>query len=473
MHQLRRNILLEGLVLSDLLAVAASLALGLFLSATRVHHAAFGDFLSMRISLRNSLVMAAFLAASQAILRRCGLYRSRRLGSRRELCIEIAQAVSLAALLLGALAVMFRIEAFDRSCLAVFWLAAATGLTATRAGIYHGLKILRRKGRNLRHIVIVGAGPRGQRFAEALASRAELGYCVLGFLDDGTAPAGGVPLLGPISELPRLLREGPVDEVAVALPIKTYYAEVSRIVSLCEERGVVVRLPGDLFDARLARVESEQFEDLSVLTMFTVPGSASCFLIKRAADVILSAIGLMVAAPVMALIALAIRLDSPGPVFFCQLRAGRNGRRFCMWKFRTMAADAEMRQPELEARNEVRGAAFKIRHDPRATGVGRLLRRSSLDELPQLVNVLAGDMSLVGPRPLPLRDATRLSEDWHRRRFSVRPGLTCLWQAGGRHALGFDDWMRDLHYIDHWSLLLDLKILFRTLPAWWTGAGAS
>ncbi|HYM10507.1 MAG TPA: sugar transferase [Bryobacterales bacterium] len=474
MHQLRRNILLEGLVLFDMLAVAASLALGLFLSATRVHHAMFADFLSMRISLRNVLVVAAFLAASQAILRHCGLYRSRRLGPRRGLYIEIAQAVSLAALLLGALAVMFRIGAFDRSCLAVFWLAAAAGLAASRAALYRCLKILRRGGRNLRHIVIIGAGPRGQRFAQALASRAELGYRVLGFLDDGTAPAGGASLLGPIGELPRLLREGPVDEVAVALPIKTFYAEVFRIVSLCEEQGVVVRLPGDLFDARLARIESEQFEDLSVLTLFTVPGSARCFLIKRVADVILSAIMLLLAAPVMALIAVAIRLDSRGPALFSQLRVGHNGRRFRIWKFRTMAADAEARQPELEPLNEVRGATFKIRLDPRVTRVGRWLRSSSLDELPQLVNVLAGDMSLVGPRPLPLRDVARLREDWQRRRFSVRPGLTCLWQAGGRHALGFEDWMRlDLHYIDHWSLLLDLKILFRTLPAWWTGAGAS
>jgi exopolysaccharide biosynthesis polyprenyl glycosylphosphotransferase len=249
---------------------------------------------------------------------------------------------------------------------------------------------------------------------------------------------------------------------------------VERIVSLCEQHGVVVRVPGDLFAVRLARVESEQFEDLSVLTLFTGCGSAPASLVKRAADVALSAAALALAAPLMALIALAIKMDSRGPVLFRQTRMGCNGRRFRMLKFRTMTADAEARQPELEHLNEVCGAAFKLRNDPRVTRLGRWLRRSSLDELPQLINVLAGEMSLVGPRPLPLRDVDRLNQDWQRRRFSVRPGLTCLWQAGGRHRLEFEEWMRlDLDYIDNWSLLLDLKILFRTLPALWTGAGAS
>lgn len=195
--------------------------------------------------------------------------------------------------------------------------------------------------------------------------------------------------------------------------------------------------------------------------------------IKRLVDVAIAAPALIALLPLLVLIAMAVRLDSPGPALFLQIRVGQNGRRFRMWKFRTMFDGAENRQAEIEERNEVRGAAFKIRDDPRVTRLGRWLRRTSLDELPQFVNVLLGEMSLVGPRPLPLRDAGRLPEDWQRR-FAVRPGLTCLWQAGGRHRIGFDDWMRlDLDYIDNWSLLLDFKILLRTVPAVWTGAGAS
>lgn len=466
---------MQGLMAFDALVVALCLGAGVFVSATEVRHLAFDDFLSVRISLGNVLLTLLFLGASHYTFLHCGMYRSRRLSRKGDLYRQILQAVSICVLLLGALAVVFRIEAFDRSFLLAFWISAVITLTASRSLLYGWLEVVRARGRNLRRVLIVGAGARGRRFVEALENRAELGYSVLGFLDEGTfAARAGSRLLGTFDDLPRLLRSQQVDEVAVALPIKTFYSEVSRIVALCERQGVVVRLPGDLFDAHLARMESEQFEDLTVLTLFTLHGSAPRFAVKRLADIIASAAGLAVSAPLLGLIALAVRLASPGPALFSQLRIGQNGRRFRMWKFRTMTVDAEARLPELEPLNEVRGAAFKIRNDPRVTRLGRWLRRTSLDELPQLINVLKGDMSLVGPRPMPLRDADRLSEDWQRRRFSVRPGLTCLWQAGGRHSIPFDDWMRlDLDYIDNWSLLLDLKILLRTVPAVWSGAGAS
>jgi lipopolysaccharide/colanic/teichoic acid biosynthesis glycosyltransferase len=182
----------------------------------------------------------------------------------------------------------------------------------------------------------------------------------------------------------------------------------------------------------------------------------------------------MIFSPLLLLVALGIKLDSPGPVFFIQERMGYNKRRFRMIKFRTMSADAEARMKELEHLNETDGPAFKIRHDPRMTRIGRLLRKLSIDELPQLINVLLGDMSLVGPRPLPMRDVHGLEVAWQKRRFSVKPGLTCLWQVSGRSNLSFEQWMQlDLEYIDRWSLALDCKILLKTIPAILSAEGAA
>ncbi|PWB82109.1 MAG: sugar transferase, partial [Candidatus Methylomirabilota bacterium] len=196
--------------------------------------------------------------------------------------------------------------------------------------------------------------------------------------------------------------------------------------------------------------------------------------IKRVIDFFGSAAAMIVFAPLFAAIALAIKLDSRGPVFFAQERIGLGRRKFRMLKFRTMEVDAEQRQAEIEALNEVDGAAFKIKDDPRMTRVGRILRKFSLDELPQMWNVFVGDMSLVGPRPLPIRDVQRFDSAWQNRRFSVRPGLTCLWQINGRHEIDFDHWMElDLQYIDSWSLSLDFDIMFKTIPAVLRGTGAS
>jgi exopolysaccharide biosynthesis polyprenyl glycosylphosphotransferase len=195
---------------------------------------------------------------------------------------------------------------------------------------------------------------------------------------------------------------------------------------------------------------------------------------KRLFDLLGSAMLLLLLGPLLALTALLLRLSSPGPIFFRQERIGINKRRFYIWKFRTMVVNAESLMPHLEAQNEVSGPVFKIKNDPRITPLGKWLRRTSIDELPQLFNVLRGEMSLVGPRPLPIRDFEGFSEDWQRRRFSVRPGITCLWQVQGRNEIGFDRWMElDLEYLDQWSLWLDLKILAMTIPAVMKGSGAA
>ena len=196
--------------------------------------------------------------------------------------------------------------------------------------------------------------------------------------------------------------------------------------------------------------------------------------IKRTLDIAVSLVMLLGLAPILLLAALLIKYDSPGPVFFVQKRLGINKRRFWLFKFRTMTSDAEARIAELEQFNEMSGPVFKIKHDPRITRIGKYLRKCSIDELPQLINVLKGDMSLVGPRPLPERDYHGFNADWQRRRFTVKPGITCLWQVNGRNNIPFDDWMKlDMMYIDNWSLELDFKILLATIPAVFSGSGAA
>jgi exopolysaccharide biosynthesis polyprenyl glycosylphosphotransferase len=260
----------------------------------------------------------------------------------------------------------------------------------------------------------------------------------------------------------------------IALPIKSYYQQASRIMTQCEEQGVICRYLSDLFHTRLAHLEPGNFEDKAVISHYTAAFDPFSLFIKRIVDIAGSLILLISLAPAFLIVSLLIKQDSPGPVFFMQDRVGLGKRRFRLYKFRTMVADAEKRMREIEHLNEVSGPVFKIREDPRITRTGKFLRKTSIDELPQLINVLKGDMSLVGPRPLPIRDYNGFDEDWHRRRFSVRPGITCLWQCNGRSDITFDKWMRlDMEYIDNWSLLLDLKILAMTIPAVLRGSGAA
>jgi exopolysaccharide biosynthesis polyprenyl glycosylphosphotransferase len=263
-----------------------------------------------------------------------------------------------------------------------------------------------------------------------------------------------------------------VDEVLIALPIKSRYAQIQQAIEECERAGVQSRYSPNLFPSRLARPRLETPGGQPAIAMKVVSDDYR-LVVKRAMDILLSSIGLMAIAPLLAAIAVAVKVTSKGPVIFGQERYGWRKRRFTMYKFRTMVTDAEALQGTLESRNEAVGPVFKIQNDPRVTPLGRFLRKSSLDELPQLWNVLRGDMSLVGPRPLPMRDVHRFENAWLMRRFSVVPGVTGLWQVSGRSNLTFDEWVRlDLEYIDRWSLSLDFDILRRTLPAVLRGTGA-
>ncbi|RPJ59987.1 MAG: exopolysaccharide biosynthesis polyprenyl glycosylphosphotransferase [Acidobacteria bacterium] len=276
-----------------------------------------------------------------------------------------------------------------------------------------------------------------------------------------------------LANLSTIISHEPVDEVIVALPLRRRRALIEKIVEACEEQGIMVRVRTDLFDLRVARPQVDTIDGVPVVTIRSGPEEGWQLVLKRVIDFLGSAALLILLAPFLLLVALLVRLDSQGPVLFMQERVGLNRRRFKLIKFRTMVQEADKKQELFEALNEADGPVFKIRNDPRVTRLGRFLRQFSIDELPQLINVLKGEMSLVGPRPLPLRDVRLIDAQWHKRRFSVKPGLTCLWQVNGRSDLSFERWVRmDLEYIDTWSLALDLKILLKTIPVVFRGSGA-
>jgi exopolysaccharide biosynthesis polyprenyl glycosylphosphotransferase len=479
MQSLKRRLLLDAFKLADLGAMSLAFGLALLVSAGVASPNHPADFLAVRIKLSNALLFMAFAVLWHVIFRVRGLYRSRRVSLLTSEWWDITKAVTLGTLVLAAMGVVLHLIAVDRRFLAVF-LGAGLGFTIlTRTVLRLLLGEVRRRGRNLRNLVIVGCGPRGARLGAEIWKRPELGYLLLGYIDDLPPPSSalhGSPekLLGGLKDAAVVLGQLEVDEVMICLPLRSQYETISKIIAAATEMGIIVRMPADFFELKLARAEVEHLDKIPIVTLAEPSPSSLSLLIKRAIDLAGAALALVLLAPVFVIIAIAIKLESRGPVIFGQDRVGLGRRRFRMWKFRSMVKDAESQLPTLEQLNEVHGAAFKIKNDPRVTRFGRTLRKLSLDELPQFFNVLVGEMSLVGPRPLPLRDVERIPNGWQLRRFSMKPGLTCLWQINGRHAIDFDHWMElDLQYIDNWSPALDLEIMAKTLPAMLRGTGAS
>ena len=276
-----------------------------------------------------------------------------------------------------------------------------------------------------------------------------------------------------ISELESVIVAEPIDEVFITLPMDKYGFLIDGIVQLCQEQGIIVRVEADISTRTLMRPYVGELNGVSLLTVRSVPRDGWQIFTKRIIDFLSSAVLLIMLAPVLAVVALLIKLDSRGPILFRQERVGLNKRRFQLLKFRTMSRGADHQQEDLEHLNQADGPVFKIKDDPRITRLGKVLRRYSIDELPQLFNVIKGDMSLVGPRPLPVRDVDRINVRWHKRRFSVKPGITCLWQVNGRSNVNFERWVQmDLEYIDQWCLGLDFKILIKTVPVVLRGNGA-
>jgi len=336
---------------------------------------------------------------------------------------------------------------------------------------------LRERGIGVRRVLIVGAGETGRMVMRTIVAQPELGYQILGFIDDdpekSNSEIGRFKGLGTIDNLRNLIQaeDSNIEEVIITLPWM-YHRKIVNIMAQCERQNMTARLVPDLFQMSLSRVEIEDLNGIPLIGIREITFSRWGLIVKRAIDIIASATALIALAPLLGLIALAIMLDSPGPVLFRQTRVGKDGKTFTLHKFRSMRVGAEQEQDKLAERNEATGPLFKMRDDPRLTRVGKILRRFSLDELPQLLNVLRGEMSLVGPRP-PLPKEVDEYQEWHKKRLAIAPGLTGLWQVSGRSDLTFDEMvLLDIYYIENWSPALDTIITLRTIPRVIFGDGA-
>jgi exopolysaccharide biosynthesis polyprenyl glycosylphosphotransferase len=331
------------------------------------------------------------------------------------------------------------------------------------------------RGVGVSRVIIVGAGEVGRTVMRTIVARPDLGYQVVGFVDDnpqkGETNIGRFKALGPVRNLSRLIEDEVVDGVIITLPWM-YHRKIMSIVRECEQRQVSARIVPDLFQMSLSQVDVDDLGGVPLISVREVGFEQGAHVVKRAVDLLVALLGLTLGTPLMGLIALAIRLDSPGSVFFHQARVGADGRLFEIYKFRSMREGAEGEVGDLSEWNEADGPLFKIRDDPRLTRMGRVLRRTSLDELPQLWNVLRGEMSIVGPRPALPGEVSNYTE-WHKKRLQVRPGMTGMWQVSGRSLLSFDEGvLLDIYYIENWSLWLDFKIMMRTAPQVVFGNGA-
>lgn len=480
MKTVHRQVLLDIFKLVDVLLVSGAFLLASILAQPPYTPEHIQELITMRLTAFNGFLGLGMLVSWHLTFLWLHAYDSKRFSSLFEEFLLVFKATLFCLASILVIDRFYPLQVLSLQFLHLFlWINLAL-LVGFRLLLRNFLGLLRIKGHNLRHIIIVGTGKRAINYARNVMANPQMGYVVKGFVDSawhgGRDGGGDLPgIVASFSDFGSYLKKNVVDEIVVSLPIKTFYPHIDRIISIAEEQGVLIRMSTDLFNLKLARAKIEHMGDEALITIVSGGMYRRMVIFKSVFDFIAALLLLIAVSPVLVAAALAIKLTSRGPVFFLQQRVGMNKRIFNVYKFRTMVVDAEKKLRDIEHLNERRdGAAFKIRNDPRVTPVGRFLRKFSIDELPQLINVLKGDMSLVGPRPLPIRDFQTFNKDWQRRRFSVKPGITCIWQVSGRDNISFDQWMRmDMEYIDKWNLWLDLKILLKTVPASLFGVGAS
>lgn len=412
------------------------------------------------------VAMLAYATAWITVLWLFGLYRLRSRWSARTEIVDVGRAMLLLAVATFTILFALKVPQVSRLFLLALFATQIVLTITSRIAIRLLLRALRDRGHNTRYLVIVGTGSSAVAFANRVSRHRELGLKVIGHL--ATAPGmtslAGRPVIGRVEDIERVLEDRIVDEIAICLPAESV-ALVEPITRICEEVGKVVRIPLEEYSVTLPGGRVEDFDGIQVMSLVYGPDRVLGLIAKRALDVSLASLALLAMSPVLLGLALWVLAVDGGPILFRQTRVGLHGRTFKVVKFRTMVRDAEERLAELEALNEIKGHAFKVTRDPRLSRAGRILRATSLDELPQLWNVIVGQMSLVGPRP-PLPREVAGYDLWHRRRLSMKPGITGLWQVNARREEDFDRWVElDLAYIDRWSIWLDVKIMLRTIPA--------
>ncbi len=422
------------------------------------------------------LPLVALLTIVQVLAsRREGAYDVRRGRPLFDDLYGLVNATTTAIMLLVVLVFFYRRLFYSRIIFIYAGLAIIVLLGLARVIRSLILARLRQAGQGVDRVLIIGAGEAGRTVMRNLIAQPDLGYRVIGFLDDDPSKSasdiGPIKALGPVENLPAVAKEYHIDQVIITLPWQ-YHRKIMRLVNQAEQTGIRPRVVPDLFQLSLGGVDVETINGVPLVSIKQSALIGFNYTLKRVVDVSLTSLALILSAPLWLLIALAIRLDSPGPVLFRQERVGRNGKPFTLYKFRSMQQDAEAQLEQLRDQNEAAGPLFKIRDDPRRTRVGRIIRATSMDELPQGINVLRGEMSLVGPRP-GLASEVAQYQDWHRKRLEVLPGITGLWQVSGRSDLTFDEMvMLDIYYAENWSLGLDLRIMLRTVPQLLFGDGA-
>jgi exopolysaccharide biosynthesis polyprenyl glycosylphosphotransferase len=414
-------------------------------------------------------------ALTVAVLRYEGFYAVARGRSYLDEVYGILNATTTSILLVMAFTFFIRPLVYSRALYVYAALLVAILLSLSRAIQRIIFMRIRQRGIGVDHILIVGAGELGRALMRNVVAQPDLAYQVIGFVDDdpvrGSTDIGRFKALGGTERLPQLLRELRVDEVIVTLPW-TAREKIISIIQLCQQYAITAKVVPDLFQLSLSNVAIDDVGGVPLLGVRQARMSLFDSAIKRAMDLVVSTLLLIISAPIMLVIAILIRLDSPGPIIFSQTRVGHGGRVFRVYKFRSMRVGAEAERAQLDELNEAKGPIFKIRNDPRRTRLGRFIRRTSLDELPQLFNVLSGDLSLVGPRA-PLPAEVEQYQDWHRRRLEVPQGVTGLSQVSGRSELTFDEMvMLDIYYIENWTPWLDLWILLKTIPTVLLARGA-
>jgi len=449
-----------------------------FFAAFRIRDAYLSENFGPLVSIRSYLwLLYIILPLWSILLYFYKLYESQRTKALWKEVLKIVQASFLGTFLLMAFVFIFKAEYISRLFIVTFGATACLFLTVHRSALRLWARTLRRRGFNFRNILIVGTGRRAREMLDLINQHKEWGFRLTGFVSDSPEirlkMIQEVPVIGAVSDLPQLLERNVVDELIFAVSRKRLEG-LEEIFLICEEQGIRTRVAINFFPHMIAKVHLDEFYGVPLLTFTTTPHNELLLMAKRIFDIVVASVLLVLLFPLMFLNAILIKLTSKGPILFRQVRVGLNGRHFNLYKFRSMCVDAEQRMSEVVHLNEMDGPVFKMANDPRMTPVGGILRRWSLDEIPQLYNVLKGDMSIVGPRP-PLPKEVSAYKRWHRRRLSMKPGLTCLWQIGGRNKISdFKKWMElDLRYIDNWSLKLDFKICFKTIFIVLAGRGAS